>query len=273
MKFYLIVSRGKHQGMPIPITVDLFLVGTAKECQLRTRLQGVGAQHCAFVTREKKVFVRDLDSGESTVVNGSAMSPGEEWPLHKGDRIEVGPFEFIIQFREKPLSQRDLEEWALRCLDRSAEGKVTEEDDDEGEPAFAPRTPAQAAASILDRLQARRGIVKGRLRIGREGLVTTVRFNDRYLVEEAEIGLVKKELYDNLNRPNLRVLLDFKNVTRMSTVAVMMIDELCSRLRDYGSKVALCRIRPEIRDITRSLALSNKVPVFPDKPSALAGSW
>src|SRR5262249_3531311 len=61
MKFYLIVAKGSRQGLPILVTVDLFLVGSDKMCQLRKR--SLGLKHCAFVTRNKKVFVRDMDSG------------------------------------------------------------------------------------------------------------------------------------------------------------------------------------------------------------------
>ena len=60
MKFYIIVANGKKQGMPIPITVDLFLFGTAKSCQLRSKVPGVAAQHCALITKGGKVFLRDL---------------------------------------------------------------------------------------------------------------------------------------------------------------------------------------------------------------------
>jgi anti-anti-sigma regulatory factor len=276
MKFYLIVTKGKHQGMPIPISVDLFLVGTAKECQLRSNRDGLAPQHCALITRDRKVFVRDLHSGEPTMVNGNLVPPGEECPLHKGDRIEIGPFEFMLQFREKALSQRDLEEWALRSLDENNErDKEREKFDDET--AVVERkgkvSPSQAAASILDILAARRGLVKGRLRIGREGNVTTVRINDIFLVDEGEIALIKRELYENLNQPNLRVLLDFKNVKRMSTVAVAMFDEICTWLRPWGSSLAMCRIRPEVQDIMRDLTLRNHVPVFPDKVSALEAKW
>jgi anti-anti-sigma regulatory factor len=134
-------------------------------------------------------------------------------------------------------------------------------------------TPAQAAASILDQLQARRVVVMGRLRIGREGQVTVVRFNDVYLVEGAEVALVRKELGDDLSQPNLRVLLDFKNVQRMSTAAVVMVDGLCSRVRGRGGSVALCRMWPEIAGILGTLALHNHTRVFPDKPTALAVRW
>src|SRR5262245_10814094 len=110
MKFYLIVAAGKHKGMPIEIKVDLFLIGSKRMCQLRSSKEGVAEEHCALVTRGRKVFLRDLGSGEATVLNSSLVPTGEELPLHAGDRLEIGPLEFMIQFREKPLSQRDLEE-------------------------------------------------------------------------------------------------------------------------------------------------------------------
>jgi hypothetical protein len=275
-KVYLIVAKGKHQGMPIPITVDLFLIGTSKECQLRSHLPGLGSQHCAIVTRENKVFLRDLGCGQPTLLNGEVVPPGEEWPLHKSDRLEAGPFEFMLQFREKPLSQRDLEEWALRSLDQSSERERDKEGiDDDLLGRQSPRImhASQAAAVILETLNARRGEIKGRLRIGREANITIVRINDSYLVEESEIALIKKELYDNLNRPNLRVLLDFKNVKRMSTVAVIMIDEIYTWLKPWGSTLALCRVRPEVQGIMKELTLRNKIPIFPDKPTALAARW
>jgi anti-anti-sigma regulatory factor len=274
MKFYLIVAKGKKQGMPIPITVDLFLIGSDKVCQLRSGKPGIGPQQCALVTRERKVFVRDLNSGPPTLLNGALVPPGVEWPLHAGDRLEIGPLEFMIQFREKPLSQRDLEEWALKCLDHRDDREF--EDPDEAlcmSMTDRTSTPAQAAASILDKLQARRGLVMGRLRIGKEGSITIVRFNDVYLVEEAEIALVKKELYEHLSKPNLRVLLDCKNIRRMSTVAVSMIDEVQAWLRPWGSTLALCRVRPELKNILSQLDLRQPIQHFTDKHVALDSKW
>jgi anti-anti-sigma regulatory factor len=276
MKFYLIVAKGKHQGLPIPIEVDLFLIGSDKMCQLRSQAEGIGVQHCAFVTRERKVFIRDMGSGEFTYVNDEPLPEHSEWPLHAGDQIRVGPLEFMIQFREKPLSQRDLEEWALRCLDESA-GEKSKHVIDELEMQANTRSrsldAAQAAAAILDKLNAQRGIVRGRLRISREGYITIVRINDIYLVEEAELALINKELHDNLNHPNLRVLLDFKNVRRMSSTAAQMFAELASWLRRQNSSLAICRLRPELRTALQSLHVTESVPTFADKPSALVGVW
>ena len=269
MKFYLIVANGKHKGMPIEIKVDLFMIGTRKMCQLRSQLPGVGEEHCALVTRERKVFIRDMNSGEPTLVNGSLVPPGEEWPVHAGDRVEVGPLEFMIQYREKALSRRDLEEWAAKCLDINSEHNLLEmqpEDD-----FHAATNASQAAAAIIDLLQVQRGVVMGRLRIGREEGVTAVRFNDRHLVEDAEIALVKKELCEQLDKPNLRVLLDFKNVRRLSTAAINMLSEFYTWLRPWGSNLAFCRVRADLRPMLVTMGLN--IPVFLDKHTAMAAKW
>jgi anti-anti-sigma regulatory factor len=275
MKFYLIVAKGKHQGLPIPIEIDLFMIGSDPECQLRSSHVNVGRRHCALITRERKVFIRDMGSGESTYVNDDLMPEDGEWPLHAGDRVRVGPLEFVIQLREKPLSQRDLEEWALRCLDEAQSTKKMHVIDELVMAANSKTRAvdaAQAAAAILDKLNAQRGIVRGRLRISREGNVTVVRINDIYLVEEAELAHINKELHDNLGLPNLRVLLDFKNVKRMSSAAAVMFAELVRWLRPNGSVLAVCRLRGEFRDMVATL-LGKTIPIFKDKNAALMNEW
>jgi anti-anti-sigma regulatory factor len=267
MKFYLIVAKGSKKGMPIPITVDLFLIGSEKMCQLRA--QKLGPKHCAIVTRDRKVFIRDMDSGQPTMVNDSLLPPGEEWPLHAGDLIGFGDLEFMIQYREKPLSQKDLEEWAAKCLDVANGVDLFDEGADEFHRAD---NASQAAQSIIERLAAQKGILMGRLRIGRDCGVTTIRFHDSMMVEEAEISLIKKEMCDHLARPNLRILLDCKNVKRMSTSAVLMIREFRRWLRPFGSTMALCRVRDDIKPILAVMDAEN-IPLFHDKKAALLGRW
>lgn len=275
MKFYLIVAKGKHQGLPIPIEVDLFLIGSDALCQLRSQAESVGPQHCALINRQRKVFIRDMGSGQPTFINGEMVPENAEWPLHAGDRIKVGPLEFIIQFREKALSQRDLEEWALRCLDEAQSTKKLHVLDELVLAANATThavDAAQAAASILDKLNAQRGIVRGRLRIARDGPITTVRINDIYVVEEAELSLIDKELRDNLDHPNLRVLIDFKNVKRMSTAAGQMFANFARWLRQRNSSLAICRLRGEFREMMSTL-LGNSIPIYQDKPTAVMAQW
>jgi anti-anti-sigma regulatory factor len=263
MKFFLIVAKGSKQGMPIPVTVDLFLIGSDRICQLRK--SGLGAKHCALVTRDKKVFVRDMDSGESTLVNGSAIPTGSEWPLHAGDRISVGPLDFLIQFREHNLSKKDLEEWAMSCLDET-------EEQEEEDPDSTFNTAQSAAQSILNKLNAMKGQVKGRLRIGTEKNITTIRFNDWKLVDESEIASIKQELCDNLNKANMRCLLDLKNVRRLSSQAVIMLSDVFRWVRSRGSVMAVCRIRPELESAMAMLQVE-KIRIFKDKKTAISSKW
>jgi len=274
MKFYLIVAKGKKQGMPIPVEIDLFLIGSGAMCQLRAVHDDIGEQHCAIVTRGRKVFVSDLDSGRPTFVNGEVLTPGLEWPLHSRDILEVGPLKFMVQYREKALSQRDLEEWALSCLDQHVERRKefdrTESDEFHSEQYEA---AASAAAAILDGLNAQRGVIKGRLRISREGGITVVRVNDVYLVEDAELAQINHELHEQLDNPNQRVLIDLKNVKRMSSQAAEMFANLRGWLRPKGTRMAMCRLRTEFESMLRSYPATNDLQMFAEKPKALAAKW
>jgi hypothetical protein len=224
------------------------------------------------------VFLRDYEHDEPTLVNGELAPPGEEWPLHAGDRLTVGPLEFVVQYREKPLSQKDLEEWALKCLDVDSERELRESEvdfDSESQQLSQRFTDAsQAAATMFDRLQDMRGVIMGRLRVSHQEGVTVLRFNDMKLVEESELALVKKEIYEHLTRANQRVLLDFKNVQRMSSLAVELFLELYRALRSRGSTLALCRLRVGLRnEILETLNRLAPVPHFSDKKAALLARW
>ncbi len=274
MKFFLIAAKGKKQGMPIPIEIDLFLIGSGEECQLRAVHDDIGEQHCALVTRGRKVFISDLGSGRPTLVNDESIEPGQEWPLHAGDKLEVGPLKFIVQYREKTLSQRDLEEWALSCLDQNASRKqefnrkASEEfHSEEFEEA------ASAAAAILEGLNAQRGVIKGRLRVAREGGITIVRLNDVYLVDPGELAQIRHELHENLKASNLRVLLDMKHVKRMSSQAGEMFAELRSWLGRSGSRMAFCRLRAEFNSVLHAYPATTDLAVFSDKPKAMVAKW
>jgi anti-anti-sigma regulatory factor len=275
MKFYLIVAKGKKQGMPIPVEVDLFLIGSGPVCQLRAAHDDIGEQHCAMVTRGRKVFISDLDSGHPTFVNGEVLTPGVEWPLHSRDILEVGPLKFMVQYREKALSQRDLEEWALSCLDQNSERK-REFDRSRADEEFHSEqfeAAASAAAAILEGLNAQRGVKKGRLRVSREGTITVVRVNDVYLVEDAELALINHELHELLDQANQRVLIDMKNVKRMSSQAAEMFGYLRNWLRPKGSRMAFCRLRPEFEQMLRSYPATQDLQMYSEKPKALASKW
>ena len=93
------------------------------------------------------------------------------------------------------------------------------------------------------------------------------------LVEESEIASVKKELCDNLNKPNQRILLDLKNVRRLSSQAVVMLADFYRWLQHpRGSSMAVCRIRSELQTAMGMLRVE-KIPIYRDKKTALNSDW
>ena len=276
MKFVLIVAKGKRRGLPIPIHTDLFLVGTSQSCQLRADHPDLGSQHCAFIIRRPKVFLHDLGSGCSTVVNDKIIPPDEEWPLHKGDRIKIGPLEFVMSLHEKALSKRDMEDWALRTLDedtgqkKSALQILAETFDDEYQ---VQDDAANAAKAALDKLNMLKGINRGRLRISRLGPITLVKVGETYLVEGPELRHLSNELHDNLDMPDLKVLLDLKHVRRMSSAAASMMAELAGWLQSRGGTLAISRLRPELASMVMQLSSIYDLKMFKDNDHALRSKW
>ncbi|MGL6094365.1 MAG: FHA domain-containing protein [Fimbriiglobus sp.] len=275
MKFFLIVAKGKRRGFPVPIDVDLFLIGSAKACQLRADHPDIGEQHCAVSIRGRKAFIRDMGSGQGTFVNGSEMPVSEEWPLRPNDLIAVGPLEFRVSFNERSMTKADLEEWALKTLDEDTGPKVSalEELEKANRGPMASDTAASAADAMIAKMSAAKGVVRGRLRIMREGPVTIVKVQDNYMVEGPELAHMKKEFFENLDVPNLRVLLDMKNVMRMSTSAATLMAELRDWLRKRGSTFALCRLRPELGGMVSDLTNVFQLKAFTTKEEAVAAKW
>ena len=116
-------------------------------------------------------------------------------------------------------------------------------------------------------------MIKGRLRISREGGITVVRVNDVYLVEDAELALINHELHEHLESPYLRVLIDMKNVKRLSSQAAEMFANLRGWLRPKGSRMAFCRLRSEFESMLRAYPVTNDLQMFAEKPKALSAKW
>ncbi len=272
-RFFLVVASGSKRGLPIRVCDDLFLIGSAEECQLRSNHPNIAPRHCSLVTRLNQVFVRDWNSGLLTLVNGELLPGGKEWPVHAGDRITVGPLELLMQFRESSLAQHDLEEWALKCLDEDAKRDELSElvPEESAAPGFA--GASDVAALVIAKMIDRKGVEQGRLRIFRQGDIVIIRFNDARLVEESEIALVRKEIQDHVDQPSMRILLDFKNVRRLSAAAVKMLVDLYRWLRGQQSRLALCRLAPELQGILETLNAIEPVEHFTEKQSAINSRW
>lgn len=101
MKVNLVVTAsGPNQGRAIPIPGAKFLIGRDPHCQLRPASQAVSKQHCAIHIRDGRVIIEDFGSTNGTLVNDEPVQ-GER-PVNDGDKVKVGPLEFMVQIVPMP---------------------------------------------------------------------------------------------------------------------------------------------------------------------------
>jgi len=94
MKLSLVVTQGKPEGKEIPIRLAQFLIGRDPECHLRPGSPLVSKRHAAILVRDGKVFLRDFDSTNGTLVNKTALKG--EIELKDGDEVTIGPLGFRV---------------------------------------------------------------------------------------------------------------------------------------------------------------------------------
>jgi pSer/pThr/pTyr-binding forkhead associated (FHA) protein len=95
MKVSLVVlTEGKASGQKIPITLSQFLIGRDPQCHLRPASAIISKRHCAILTKDGKVLVRDFNSTNGTFLNNEPIK-GER-QIQDGDSLRVGPLTFKV---------------------------------------------------------------------------------------------------------------------------------------------------------------------------------
>jgi predicted component of type VI protein secretion system len=96
----IILSQCKWQGKAVAVRRFPFLIGRGPTCQFRVTSERMAEKHCALLGKSGRVWVRDVDSGGRTFLNGWRVTGKQE--LHHGDRLQVGPLEFGIRLTSTP---------------------------------------------------------------------------------------------------------------------------------------------------------------------------
>jgi pSer/pThr/pTyr-binding forkhead associated (FHA) protein len=98
MLVQLKILHGSNSGKLIKIPAPTCVIGRGDDCHLRPQSDAVSREHCAIITTENEVTVRDLNSRNGTFVNSERV--GEEAVLLSGDVLRVGPLEFELQIEQ-----------------------------------------------------------------------------------------------------------------------------------------------------------------------------
>jgi predicted component of type VI protein secretion system len=149
MKLSLVVmTEGKQQGKVLPITLAQFLIGRDPQCHLRPASPLISKRHCALIQRDNKVFVRDFDSTNGTLLNEQPVKGEVE--LHNDDQLKIGPLHFGVRLEvvaPAPAAARPAPAPAAKAAAPAGAAKAATPAKPAAKPAAAPAGAAPAAES------------------------------------------------------------------------------------------------------------------------------
>lgn len=149
MKVNLVVASGVHQGKQIPIPGEQFLIGRDPQCQLRPASQMVSKQHCAFVIKDERVFLKDFGSTNGTFVNDEQLAPNSTLEIKPGDRVKVGPLDFSVQFAGGKSSDSTPMPDKLKPVSSPSASKLAAAAGAETKSGVHPNPPAKAGSGAM----------------------------------------------------------------------------------------------------------------------------
>ena len=85
---HLRVRTGAEPGRNLPLVADIQVIGAAEECDLRLEGTGIAQRHAEIRRRDRRHFIRDLDSGFGTTINARRIDG--EVQLREGDLVQIG---------------------------------------------------------------------------------------------------------------------------------------------------------------------------------------
>lgn len=94
----------KGQRSVIPLRKPVSVIGRAHGNAVRIPSPDVSRRHCRLILKDDLVTVEDLESVNGTFLNGRRLKSAQV--VRPGDRIEVGPVSFTVEYRLSP-SARD----------------------------------------------------------------------------------------------------------------------------------------------------------------------
>jgi predicted component of type VI protein secretion system len=164
MEVQLVVASGSKAGQVIPVTGPKFIIGRADDCHLKPRSDLISRYHCAVISEDDYVAIRDLGSKNGVFLNGEQVSMEHE--LQNGDKLSVGPLEFfvhitvVIKGQKKPKIE-SVQEAVARTVEIQDTGTETDSKESEiadwllsaGESDQDQETQTIEAAEVLASIQ------------------------------------------------------------------------------------------------------------------------
>jgi pSer/pThr/pTyr-binding forkhead associated (FHA) protein len=96
MQVRLKVLSGTQAGKEIALKEERCFIGRGESCHIRPKSESVSRKHCAFIQKDGRVLLADLNSRNGTFVNDIRLEAEKAKVLRSGDRIRIGQLDFEI---------------------------------------------------------------------------------------------------------------------------------------------------------------------------------
>ena len=91
-------------GVNTPVCVQLlinkpeFILGKSDNCDgVLSFNDEISHEHCKIIWKDGQYYLIDLHSTNGTCLNDAVLTPGQEYPLHAGDRLRLSASTFVIE--------------------------------------------------------------------------------------------------------------------------------------------------------------------------------
>ena len=108
------------------------------------------------------------------------------------------------------------------------------------------------------------------LAVGKDGDVTTIRFQLSRIVDGPELDTIREELVQCvLTADPPKLLVDFSDVALISSAAITLLRDLHRAVGSRQGELRLCCVCPEIADVLRFTRIDTLFQITPDRQAAL----
>ena len=109
-----------------------------------------------------------------------------------------------------------------------------------------------------------------KLDIEQIGDVTVAKFVDKKILDETNIQIIGNQMFGLVDEDGRkRIILDFSNVEYLSSAALGKLITLNKKVRGATGQLALCNIKPEIKEVFSITKLDKVLKIFEGEESAL----
>ena len=257
---WLRVQVGAAKGRAIAIHGPRFLIGRDRSCHLRLGSAMVSKLHTSIELRDGRVFLRDLDSTNGTIVAGRTLR-NIEAEIKDGDRIQIGPVVCTLVIGGDGADAGKVEKFIAGWL--QGEGSVPRPYHGESQPTISFPTSEDPEAEPEQRIKHE---------VIQDVLVITPQVHE---LDDADmIELLRSHFHAFYEQPMPRqvvVNLEFVRHLNAQAIGVLLAHHL--RLERSGGALRLCQTPARVMAVLHQVRLTILVECHPTLDEAVLAAW